>query len=141
MNEKRLQALARRHAAGRPSRRCTHDPEIAPCDAAVLATELARQRAWTDFASDLLDAHIWGFSAGDWQASEALAHALEGADWPPHWARDADDPAHIVVDESVWPTGSEGTPETKLDDLSTRPRAQIRFRTMLMSKGPERSAS
>jgi len=105
MNQKRLQALARRHAAGRPSHRCTHDPGSARCDAAVLATELARQRAWADFASDLLDAHIWGFSAGDWQASEALAHALLGADRPPHWARDPDDPAHIVVDESVWPTG------------------------------------
>lgn len=105
MDQKHLKALARRHAAGRPSCPCTHLPGIAPCDAAVLATELARQRAWADFASDLLDAHIAGFSAGDWHASEALAHALVGADWPPHWARDADDPAHIVVDGSLWPTG------------------------------------
>jgi hypothetical protein len=105
MNQKRLRAIARRHVAGRPSHRCTHDPGIAPCDAAVLATELARQRAWADFAYDLLDAHIAGFGAGDWQASEALAHALVGADWPPRWARDADDPTHIVVDTLLWPTG------------------------------------
>ena len=104
MNERRLQAIARRHSAGRPSRPCTHDTGIAPCDAAVLATELARQRAWADFAYDLLDAHIWGFGPGDWQAGEALAHALVGTDSPPHWARDPDDPAHIVVDGSVWPT-------------------------------------
>jgi hypothetical protein len=44
---------------------------------------VARIRAWTDFASDLLDAHLYGFSAGDWQAAEGLAHALEGSDWPP----------------------------------------------------------
>ncbi len=57
-----------------------------------------------DFASDLLDAHIWGFSAGDWQAAEGLAHALEGSDWPPNWKRDPDNTACIIVDPSVWPT-------------------------------------
>ena len=65
---------------------------------------MARIRAWTDFASDLLDAHIWGFSAGDWQAAVGLAHALEGSDWPPDWKRDLDNPACIIVDPSVWPT-------------------------------------
>jgi len=53
---------------------------------------------------DLLDAHIWGFSAGDWQAAEAMAPALEGADWPPDWMRDRDNAARIIVDPSVWPT-------------------------------------
>lgn len=57
-----------------------------------------------DFASDLLDAHIWGFSAGDWQAAEALAKALYGSDWPPDWKRDRDNPTSIIVDPSVWPT-------------------------------------
>ena len=106
MDRKHLQALARRHGEGQPPRTCTHDPSTNSCDAAVLAVELRRLRAWADFASDLLDAHIWGFSEGDWQASEALAHALECADWPPPWAREADDPAHIVVDGSLWPTTS-----------------------------------
>lgn len=65
---------------------------------------MARIRVWIEFASDLLDAHIWGFSAGDWQAAEGLAHALEDSVWPPHWKRDLDDPARIVVDPSAWPT-------------------------------------
>lgn len=69
-----------------------------------LTTELARVRAWADFASDLLDAHIWGFGPGDWQAGDALAHALEGNDWPPSWSRDPDDATHIVVDPALWPT-------------------------------------
>ena len=106
MNEGRLRRLASRHQVGAPSRRCSHDSGLARCDAASLSAEVARQRAWIDFASDLLDAHIWGFSPGDWQASEALAHALFGSDWPPSWARDADDPARIIVDEAEWPTGS-----------------------------------
>lgn len=65
---------------------------------------MARIRAWTDFASDLLDAHIWGFSPGDWQAAEGLAMALYGSDWPPNWERDPDNAARIIVDPSVWPT-------------------------------------
>jgi hypothetical protein len=85
VNAKRLRFLACRHAAGHPPRPCSHDDTAAPCDAALLATEVARIRAWMDFASDLLDAHIWGFSAGDWK-------------------RDLDDPACIIVDPSVWPT-------------------------------------
>ena len=104
VNAKRLRFLARRHAAGHPPRPCSQDDTATPCDAALLATEVARIRAWMDFASDLLDAHIWGFSAGDWQAAEGLAHALEGSDWPPDWKRDLDDPACIIVDPSVWPT-------------------------------------
>ncbi len=104
MNAKRLRFLARRHGAGRPPRPCSHDNPAKPCDAAVLATEVARSRAWIDFACDLLDAHIWGFSAGDWQAAEGLAHALEGSDWPPNWERDPDNAARIIVDPSVWPT-------------------------------------
>ncbi len=106
MNAKRLLSLARRHAAGHPPRSCSHDAPATPCDAALLATEVARIRAWTDFAYDLLDAHLYGFSAGDWQASEGLAHALEGSDWPPAWSLDPDDHAHIVVDPSVWPTST-----------------------------------
>ena len=106
MNEDRLRRLASRHQVGAPSRRCSHDSGLARCDAASLSAEVGRQRAWIDFASDLLDAHIWGFSPGDWQASEALAHALFGSDWPPSWARDEDDPAHIIVDVAEWPTGS-----------------------------------
>ena len=109
MNQKRLRFLTRRHAAGRPSRICSHEAACAPCDALALATEVARQRAWADFASDLLDAHIFGFGAGDWQAADALACALEGQDWPPAWARDLDDAAHIIVDASVWPIS--GSPE------------------------------
>jgi hypothetical protein len=104
VNAKRLRFLARRHAAGHPPRPCSHDDTATPCDAALLATEVTRIRAWMDFASDLLDAHIWGFSAGDWQAAEGLAHALEGSDWPPDWNRDLDNPACIIVDPSVWPT-------------------------------------
>ena len=102
MNPKRLRFLARRHRAGLPDHSCrTGGPE--PCDAALLAAEVARQRAWADFASDLLDAHIWGFGPGDWQASEALAHALIGVDDPPAWRRNPDDPAQILVDPLLWP--------------------------------------
>lgn len=89
---------------GHPSRPYTHDAVTSPCDATLLAAETARQRAWIDFASDLLDAHLWGFAAGDWQAGEALAHALEGSDWPPNWNRDPDDAGRIIVDPAVWPT-------------------------------------
>jgi hypothetical protein len=84
----------------------------------MLATEVARIRAWTDFAYDLLDAHMYGFAAGDWQASEGLAHALVGSDWPPAWKLDPDDHAHIIVDPSLWPThplpdpADEAEPET-----------------------------
>jgi hypothetical protein len=46
------------------------------------------------------------FSAGDWQAAEGLAHALEGSDWPPEWKGDADNPTRVIVDPSVWPTHS-----------------------------------
>lgn len=106
MNEDRLRRLVIRHQVGAPSRRCSHHPGLAVCDAATLSAELARERAWIDFSSDLLDAHIWGFSPGDWQASEALAHATFGSDWPPAWARDEDDPAHIIVDAAVWPITS-----------------------------------
>ena len=68
--------------------------------------------SWTDFASDLLDAHICGFSPGDWQAAEGLATALYGSDWPPEWKRDSEDAAHIIVDPLVWPTsGSRDTAE------------------------------
>jgi len=95
VNAKRLRFLARRNAAGHPPRSCSHDAPATPCDAALLATEVARIRAWTDFASDLLDAHIWGFCPGDWQVAEGLAHALEGTDWPPDWKRDRDDAARI----------------------------------------------
>ena len=108
MNEKRLRLLARHHRAGQPATTCSHQ-ESAPCEAAQLAAEVARLRAWADFAEDLLDAHIWGFGAGDWQAADALAHATQGSDWPPAWRRDLDDAAHIIVDESVWPT--PGHPE------------------------------
>ena len=106
MNEKRLRFITRHHAAGRPHRHCPPDARSEPCDAGLLATEVTRQRAWADFASDLLDAHIWGFSAGDWQAAEALAHALLGSDWPPDWRRDPDDPAHIILDAATWPTNA-----------------------------------
>ena len=112
MNAKRLRFLARRHAAGHPPRPCSHDDPALSCDAALLATEVARIRAWTDFAYDLLDAHMYGFSAGDWQAAEGLAHALVGSDWPPDWKRDSKDAAHIIVDPLVWPTsGSRDTAE------------------------------
>lgn len=104
MHQKRLRFLARRHAAGHPPRPCSHEDASTACDAALLATEVARIRAWADFASDLLDAHIWGFSAGDWQAAEGLAHVLYGVDWPPEWKRDPEDAARIIVDPSVWPT-------------------------------------
>lgn len=107
MNEKRLRALARRHRAGGPSLSCDHTAAL-PCDAGELAQELARIRAWADFASDLLDAHIWGFHPGDWQAGDALAHALFGGDWPPSWSRDPDDAAHVVVDPSQWPVSGVG---------------------------------
>ncbi len=102
MNTKRLRFLARRHRAGVRHHLCQTDG-LEPCDAALLAAEVARQRAWADFAYDLLDAHIWGFGPGDWQASEALAHALEGEDFPPAWGRDLHDPARIVVDPALWP--------------------------------------
>ncbi len=104
MHAKRLRFLARRHAAGHPPRSCSHEDTTTPCDAAFLATEVARIRAWADFASDLLDAHIWGFSAGDWQAADGLAHVLYGVDWPPEWKRDPENAARIIVDPSVWPT-------------------------------------
>ena len=106
MNEQRIDALARRHQPGSPPVSC--DRHDAPCDAAELASELARVRAWADFASDLLDAHIWGFPSGDWQAGEALASALWGEDWPPAWSRDPEDAAHIVVDPALWPTTRTG---------------------------------
>jgi hypothetical protein len=109
MNEKRLRSLARRHRAGQPSITCAHPEEPALCDAVELAVEVARLRAWADFAEDLLDAHIWGFGPGDWQAADALAHALSGSDWPPTWRRDLDDAAHIIVDESLWPTSGKPT--------------------------------
>ena len=104
VNAKRLRFLARRHPAGHPPRPCSQYDAATPCDAAVLATEVARIRAWMDFASDLLDAHIWGFGPGDWQAAEGLAIALYGSDWPPDWKRDPDNAARIIVDPSVWPT-------------------------------------
>jgi hypothetical protein len=72
--------------------------------------ELARVRAWIEFASDLLDAHFWGFGAGDWQAAEALAHTLAGSDWPPEWMRDPDDAARVIVDSRVWPVGDAAAP-------------------------------
>ncbi len=56
VNAKRLRFLARRHAAGQPPRSCTHDHAATPCDAALVAAEVARIRAWAEFASDLLDA-------------------------------------------------------------------------------------
>lgn len=112
VNAKRLRFLARRHAAGHPPRRCSHVDPATPCDATLLATEIARLHAWTDFASDLLDAHIWGFGPGDWQAAEGLAIALYGSDWPPEWKHDSEDAAHIIVDPLVWPTsGSRDTAE------------------------------
>ena len=109
MNPKRLRLLARRHGVGRPTRPCSHDDAATPCDTALLAAEVARIRAWADFAYDLLDAHIWGFSAGDWQAAEGLAIALHGSDWPPDWTRDRKNPSRIIVDPAVWPT--HGLPE------------------------------
>jgi hypothetical protein len=135
MDRKRLRLLARRHAADRPSRSCSHNGQAAACDAALLADEVSRHRAWADFASDLLDAHIAGFGSGDWQAAEALAHALEGSDWPPAWKRDRDDAAHIIVDPAVWPTsrttgaappptafGSARIQDLGLDDANLRKR-------------------
>ena len=106
MNEQRIDALARRHEPGSPPVSCDHAG--GPCDAADLAAELARVRAWADFAYDLLDAHISGFTSGDWQASEALADALVGEDWPPAWSRDPEEPAHIIVDPARWPTSGAG---------------------------------
>lgn len=106
MNDQRLQDLTRRHEAGSPSYSCDH--ATGPCDLAKLTTELTRVRAWADFAYDLLDAHIWGFTSGDWQASEAIAHALEGDDWPPAWSLDPEDPARILVDSAVWPISDVG---------------------------------
>jgi hypothetical protein len=102
MNAKRLRFLARRHRVGLPSHKC-QTLGSRPCDAGLLAAEVARLRAWAEFASDLLDAYIWGFHAGDWQAGNALAHALEGHDDPPVWQRDPDDAARIVVDPALWP--------------------------------------
>ncbi len=107
MNEQRTDALARRHQPGSPSLSCDHGD--APCDAAEIAAELARVRAWADFADDLLNAHIAGFGSGDWQAGEALAHALFGDDLPPAWSRDPEDPAHVVVDPALWPTPGVGS--------------------------------
>ena len=104
MNALRLRLLARRHAAGQPPRPCSHHDPATPCDAALLVTEVARLRAWMDFASDLLDAHIWGFGPGDWQAAEGLAIALYSSDSPPNWKRDRGNPARIIVDPSLWPT-------------------------------------
>ncbi len=106
MNEDRLRRLASRHQVGAPSRCWSHDSGLPDCDAASLSADVARHRAWIDFAYDLLDAHIWGFGPGDWQASEALAHALVGSDWPPAWARDEEDPAHIIFDKTQWPMES-----------------------------------
>ena len=103
MKAKRLLALARRHAQSGLSASCSHGPGSPPCDAALLAAEVARVRAWADFASDLLDAHLWGFGSGDWQAADALAHIEYGEDWPPDWRRDPDDAARIVVEEDSWP--------------------------------------
>ena len=65
MKAKRLLALARRHAQSGLSASCSHGPGSPPCDAALLAAEVARVRAWADFASDLLDAHLWGFGSGN----------------------------------------------------------------------------
>ena len=92
------------HPGHRHPRPLRAEDATTPCDAALLATEVARIRAWADFASDLLDAHIWGFSAGDWQAAEGLAHVLYGVAWPPEWKRDPEDATRIIVDPSVWPT-------------------------------------
>lgn len=101
MNAKRLNLIARRHRVDLHHSCSPDGPE--PCDAAILVIEVARLRAWAEFASDLLDAHIWGFRAGDWQAGSALAHALDEDDRPPAWRRDPDDPARIVVDPTLWP--------------------------------------
>lgn len=90
MNKRRLRQIARHHGADRPHRPCPVDSSSDPCDAALLAAEVTRLRVWADFASDLLDAHIWGFGPGDWQASDALAHALLGSDEAPRWRRDRD---------------------------------------------------
>ena len=103
MNADDLRRIAARHTTGAHPSGCPDtDPEVA-CDAAALAREVERQRAWADFASDLLDAHIWGFGPGDWQAADALAHALVGTDWPPPWKRDPNDAKHIIVDPTRWP--------------------------------------
>ena len=107
MTPKRLRFLARRHRGGVPDHSCVTDG-LDPCDAALLAAEVTRQRAWAEFASALLDAHIWGFGAGDWQGSEALAHALVGDDDPPSWLRDPNDAARVIVDQRLWPN-SGGT--------------------------------
>jgi hypothetical protein len=115
----RLRLLARRHAAGHPPRPCSHDNAATSCDAALLVTEVARIRAWADFASDLLDAHLYGFSAGDWQAAEGLAIALYSSDWPPTWKRDLNNPARIIVDPSRWPTpGLTGPGDVEPGSLS-----------------------
>jgi hypothetical protein len=123
MNVKRLRFLARRHRAGLSSHSCRADG-LEPCDAALLAAEVARQRAWADFAYDLLDAHIWGFGAGDWQAGNALAHALEGDDYPPAWRRDPGDAAHIVVDPALWPDipGHTVTADLDVEEVGRHPR-------------------
>lgn len=104
VNALRLRLLARRHAAGHPPRPCSHDDPATPCDAALLVTEITRLRAWADFASGLLDAHMYGFAAGDWQAAEGLAIARYSSDWPPDWKRNRGSPARIIVDPSLWPT-------------------------------------
>lgn len=106
MNPLRLRLLTRRHGASQPPRSCSHDDPGAPCDAELLLAEVARICAWTEFASGLLDAHIWGFGSGDWQAAEALAIARYSSDWPPDWKRDRGNPARVIVDPSVWPTRS-----------------------------------
>ena len=101
MNDDDIRAIASHHQVDSPPLQCDHKTGL--CDAARLAVELARVRAWADFASDLLDAHIWGFRSGDWQAGDALAHAFACDDWPPEWSRDPDNAAHIVVDPALWP--------------------------------------
>jgi hypothetical protein len=125
MNRKRLRDLARRHAAGHPSRTCSHEAESTPCDAHLLAAEIERMAAWADFASDLLDAHIFGFGPGDWQAADALAHLIAGDDWPPEWHRDLEDAAHIIVDPQAWPISGE--PER---DGSGRPLTDATYRLL-----------
>ena len=102
MNADDLHRLARRHATNPHPSACSDIDPVSPCDAVALAREVERQRAWADFASDLLDAHIWGFGPGDWQAADALAHALVGTDWPPPWKRDPDDAKRIIVDPARW---------------------------------------
>ena len=83
--------------------------------------EIARLLAWIDFASELIDAHIWGFRSGDWQAGDALAHALCDTDWPPSFRRDDDDPTLIHIIEGVWPTTSG---DADLSECSSSPSEQ-----------------